>query len=115
VIQPAYFLTRFEIRQNAKWSETNATVCLMWVSGWGNSDVVAHSRWRNAIRSLVAFFNDSSTLPDKATLTGITVSQHMLIDRYFNPTLASEQHVPKELRNEGNATTIVGPDDSEPS
>jgi hypothetical protein len=37
VIHPAYFLTRFEMRVGRKWSDTNATVCLIWVSGWGGS------------------------------------------------------------------------------
>ena len=89
VIQPAYFLSLFELRLGNKWSDTNATVCLIWASGWGDADVVAHSRWRNVTRNLVTFFSDSKSFPDNAAPLGVTVSQHMLIDRYFNPILPS--------------------------
>jgi hypothetical protein len=87
VIQPAYFLSLFEVRQARKWSDTNATVCLIWVSGWGGTDVVAYSRWRNVTRGLVTFFGDANRFPDNVSPLGITVSQHMLIDTYFNPAL----------------------------
>lgn len=87
VIQPTYFLTLFEVRQGRKWGDTNATVCLIWVSGWGGTDAVAHSRWRNVTKSLVTFFSDAKKFPDNVSPLGVTVSQHMLIDRYFNPAL----------------------------
>ena len=79
VIQAAYFLTSFEISYGNKWSDSNATVCLVWVTGWGDSDAVAHSRWRNVTRQLTAFFDDRKAFPDYDCASGLTVSQHMRI------------------------------------
>jgi hypothetical protein len=84
VIQPAYFLTLFEQQFGAKWSETNATVCLLWVSGWGETEVVAHSRWRNAIKSLIEFFSGFKTNADDGFAT--TVSHHLLNENRMPPT-----------------------------
>ena len=60
VIQPAYFMTLFEWNCGAKYDETNATVCVLWVSGWGDSPAIAQSRWRNVTKTLVEFFEDFS-------------------------------------------------------
>lgn len=84
VIQPAYFLTRYERQCGAKWSETNGTVCLVWVSGWGASEVIAHSRWRNTIMSLSAFFRGVAMSDSNGS--GMTVSQHMLNESQMPPS-----------------------------
>lgn len=89
VIQPAYFLSRFEQRVGKKWCDTNATVCLIWASGWGDTDVVSHSRWRNSIKNLVDFFGDTNRFPDNASTSEVTVSQHILIDQFVNPVVKS--------------------------
>lgn len=86
VIQAAYFSTLFERQLGRKWSDTNSTVCLVWVSGWGDSDAIAHSRWRNVIKSLIAFFGDDKKFPDHTGVVDTTVSQHMMIAQHFDPT-----------------------------
>ena len=79
VIQPAYFMTLFEWNCGAKYDETNATVCVLWVSGWGDSPAIAQSRWRNVTKTLVEFFEDLQPFTESGPAAGITVSQHMAI------------------------------------
>lgn len=79
VIQPAYFATLFEWEHGAKYDETNATVCLLWASGWGDNSAVAQSRWRNVTKTLVGFFKDLQPFTEYGPAAGITVSQHMAI------------------------------------
>ena len=74
VIQPAYFRSRFEEFCGRKWGERNATACVLWVSGWGESAVVAHSRWRNRIKSVIQFFG---TFKAGDIQTGMTVSDQL--------------------------------------
>ncbi|MBX9600021.1 MAG: hypothetical protein K2X35_03415 [Bryobacteraceae bacterium] len=79
VIQSAYFMTLFEWNYGAKYDETNATVCLLWVSGWGDTSAVAESRWRNVTKTLVNFFRELQPFTEYGPAAGITVSQHMAI------------------------------------
>ncbi len=79
VIQPAYFSTLFEWNSGAKYDETNATVCLLWVSGWGDNSAIAQSRWRTVTKTLVEFFRALPTFTEYGPAAGITVSQHMAI------------------------------------
>jgi hypothetical protein len=83
VIQPAYFRTLYEERVDAKWSDTNAAVCLVWVSGWGASEASAQSRWRNTVKGLTAFFSGVKVSADEGS--GITVSEHMRSDSPLPP------------------------------
>jgi hypothetical protein len=84
VIQPAYFLTLFERNYGAKWGETNATSCVLWASGWGAKETIAYSRWRNAVRTLVEFFEGLKRNADD--VSGVTVSQHMMNDTRMPPS-----------------------------
>jgi hypothetical protein len=90
VIQPAYFMTSFEWNYGAKYDETNATVCLLWVSGWGDNPAAAQSRWRNVTKTLVEFFSNLQPFTDRGPAAGITVSQHMAI------------RMPRQLPEDGN-------------
>jgi hypothetical protein len=88
VIQPAYFRTLFEERFGAKWGIRNATICLIWVSGWGGSAAIAHSRWRNAVKGLIEFFRGFKWI-DGQTDSGITVSDLLLSQDPKPPSWAS--------------------------
>lgn len=57
VIQRACFLTLFERMYGSKYEEMNGTVCLVWISGFGETPDIAYDRWRNATRTLTAFFS----------------------------------------------------------
>jgi hypothetical protein len=77
VIQPAYFCTRFEQRLSRKWGETNGTVCVVWVSGWGDGATIALSRWRNAVKGLISFFSTIGTFDSQIDTAATTLSRHM--------------------------------------
>ena len=77
VIEPAYFRSRFEELCGRKWGERNATVCFLWVSGWGESAVIAHSRWRNGIKNLIQFFSTFKAVHGQAKSGGMTISDQM--------------------------------------
>lgn len=83
LIQPAYFLTAFEWHQGRKYAESNGVVCLIWMSGWGETNAIATSRWRNVAKSLAAYFGDSAIFPDHHFTQTMTVSQYMLISTPF--------------------------------
>jgi hypothetical protein len=106
VLQPAYLLTRFEINYGCKYGETNATVCLIWVSGWGDSPAVAHSRWRNAIRNLVTFFAELKPTLEYGPAAGSTVSQHFL--NMMPRTLPDQDRIPNELDGADNTAAKNG-------
>lgn len=84
VIQLAYFLTLFEQNYGAKWGDRNATACVVWVSGWGAKETIAYSRWRNAVRTAVEFFEGFKLNADD--VSGVTVSQHMMNDSRMPPS-----------------------------
>jgi hypothetical protein len=73
-IQPAYFLSQYEVRIDRKWGERNAFVCLLWVSGCGDSADIAHSHWRKATRSLIQFFESLRGRNGENESSGMSVS-----------------------------------------
>ena len=85
VLQPAYFVSRYERSVHGKWSDSNATVCLIWVSGWGGTVKEAHDRWQISIRDLARFFTDRRSANGASERTGITVSDQMQIQVQFSP------------------------------
>jgi hypothetical protein len=88
VVQSAYFLTRWERSVGRKWGDTNATVCLVWASGWSENPAVAQSRWRNVVKTLKEFFIEEQKAA--APVPRVTVSQHFLIAEYFKPDACDE-------------------------
>ena len=78
VIQPTYFCTRYEQNLSLKYGDVNATTCVLWVCGWGNSFSVAHSKWRNGLKSLEEFFAAFKLDDELVDPSALTVSHHML-------------------------------------
>jgi hypothetical protein len=81
-VEPAYFWTPQEQVQDKRLgtSETNGTICGIWVSGWGSNAKEAQNRWSSGIDDLIAFFtNLPSNLKGCWESTGITISQHMFV------------------------------------
>ncbi len=79
-IEPAYFCTPQERVQGEKLSgsDTNGTVCGLWMSGWGISVQEAQHRWVMGINDIVAFFTRPlPALDNLSASTGVTLSQHM--------------------------------------
>jgi hypothetical protein len=70
----------------------------MWIAGWGETDAIAHSRWRNAIRNLVLFFGKVSEANSKRPV-GLTVSQHM---RIMEGRSLPDQEIPTQLDHESD-------------
>lgn len=89
VIEPAYFLSLFEVLYGRKWGERNATVCVLWASGWGESAAIAHSRWRNAMKNLIQFFSTFKAVHGQTEYGDMTVSDQMLSLAANPPTWAS--------------------------
>jgi hypothetical protein len=81
VLQPTYFLSRYEQSVGRKWDERNATVCLIWTSGWGDTVKEAHEKWRTSIQDLVTFFRKRRMSNAPLERTGGTVSDLMIQDR----------------------------------
>ena len=80
-VQSAYFLTPYERAVERKWSETNGTVCGIWISGWGSNAKEAGDKWSAGIKDLISFFeNLPSGLSGPSARTGITLSQHMFLE-----------------------------------
>jgi hypothetical protein len=77
VIEPAYFRSRFEELCGRKWGERNGIVCLLWVSGWGESTKIAESRWRNAIKNLIQFLSTYKEVHGQKESGGMTISDQM--------------------------------------
>lgn len=85
-LQPVYFLTPHERQTGTKSADSNAVVCCLWLSGWGNDGRESQDRWDMGLKELVAFFERvPANLLEVSSPSGITLSEHISAETLQQP------------------------------
>jgi hypothetical protein len=88
ILQPAYVMNRQEQKtSSAPVNMINATVCMIWTSGWGGTVREAHDTWQESIQGLTAFFEARRLSLGPNHGLGLTVSDVMRIEAGYSPSI----------------------------